>query len=197
MTAAARYPYGPVGVPVTEGMPDLATDAKGVLRAKMWAKAKQLHDAGRIRAVEVRASDYVGAGVGPNGHISRQLPTASKGRAAWVVGDPDLPHTFTYVQDMGRTLAAVTVTDRADTWGQVWHAPSHAYSTQRQALTDVLAAAGKPAVALHTMPKRLLSLVGRFHPLVREINETGYMFRRPYVMDSALTQERLGLGPTP
>lgn len=107
MTVAARYPYGPVDVAMTAGMPDLAPDHKGVLRAKMWAAAKQLHDAGRIRAVEVRASDYVGAGVGQNGHISRQLLTASTVRTAWVVGDPDLPHTFTDVRDMRRALAVV------------------------------------------------------------------------------------------
>lgn len=195
VTAAALYPYGPVDVPMTEGMPDRATDTKGLIRARMWVEAKQRHDAGRIRAVEVRASDYVGAGVGQNGHISRLLPTATRGRAAWVIGDPDQPHTFTDVRDMARALAAVA--DRPDTWGRVWHAPSHAPSTQRRALTDVLAALGKPAVALRTLPKPLLALVGRFSPLVHEINESGYMFRRPYVMESTLSQERLGLEPSP
>ncbi len=195
VTAAALYPYGPVDVAMTEGMPDRATDRKGVLRAGMWAEAKARHEAGRIRAVEVRASDYLGAGVGANGHITRQLPTASRGRAAWVVGSPDLPHTWTDVLDVGRTLAAVA--DRPDTWGQVWHVPSQPPRTQRQALTEVLAAAGRPPVALHAMPKPMLSLVGRFSPLVREINESGYMFRRAYVMESTATQQRLGLEPTP
>ncbi|HEY5821030.1 MAG TPA: NAD-dependent epimerase/dehydratase family protein [Propionibacteriaceae bacterium] len=195
VTAAALYPYGPVDTPMVEGMPDRATDRKGVIRAGMWAEAKARHDAGRIRAVEVRASDYVGTGVGPNGHITRQLPTAVRGKAAWVVGDPDLPHTWTDVHDMGRTLAAVAV--RPETWGQIWHAPSQPPRTQRQVLTEVLAAADLPPVALHTMPKPLLGLVGLVQPLVREINESGYMFRRSYVMDSARSQRELGLAPSP
>jgi nucleoside-diphosphate-sugar epimerase len=195
VTAGALYPYGPVDVPMVEGMPDRATDHKGVLRAKMWAEAKARHDAGRLTAVEVRASDYLGAGVGNNGHITRQLPTAVRGRAAWVIGSPDLPHTWTDVADMARALAAVAADP--GTWGQVWHAPSHAPRTQREVLTDVLAAIDLPPVALHTTPKPLLSVLGRFIPQLREVNETGYMFRRPYVMDSTITQQRLGLSPTP
>jgi len=195
VTAAALYPYGPVDGPMVEGTPDLATDHKGRLRAGMWAEAKARHDAGRIRAVEVRASDYLGAGVRANGHITRQLPTAVRGRAAWVIGDPDLPHSWTDVRDMARAL--VTVADRPGTWGQVWHAPSGAPRSQREALTDVLAVLGHRPVALHTMPKPLLSLVGRFNALVREINETGSMFRRPYVLSSTYTEQALGLAPSP
>ena len=140
VTASCLYPYGPTTAPMVEGQPDAATDHKGRLRAGMWAEAKARHDAGRIKAVEVRGSDYVGAGVGPNGHITRHLPTASQGRTAWVIGKADLPHSWTDVLDMGRTLAAVA--DRPDTWGQVWHVPTNEPRSQREALTDVLAAGG-------------------------------------------------------
>lgn len=142
VTASSLYGYGPVDGPMLEGMPDAATDKKGKIRAGMWAEAKARHDAGRLRAVEVRASDYVGARVGANGHITRHLPTAKHGKSAWVIGNPDLPHSWTDVRDVGRTLVAVAT--QADTWGQVWHAPSNPARSQRGALTDVLAAAGKP-----------------------------------------------------
>lgn len=195
VTAAALYPYGPVDGPMVEATPDRATDERGRLRAGMWAEAKSRHEAGRIRAVEVRGSDYLGAGVRNNGHISRHIPAAVRGKAAWVLGDPDLPHTWTDVHDMGWAL--VTVADRPDTWGQVWHAPSHHPRTQRAALTGALAAVDRPPVPMHTLPRPLLSLVGVVQPLVREINRSSWMFRRAYVMDSTLSQERLGLAPSP
>ncbi len=195
VTAASLYPYGPVDVPMTEGMPDVATDHKGRLRAGMWADAKAAHDAGRLHAVEVRASDYLGAGVGPNGHVSRQVPTASRGRAAWMIGDPDQPHTFTDVVDMARTLAAVAF-DPA-TWGQVWHAVSQAPSSQRAALVGALAAAGKPPVAVHGIPGPLVRALGRVNPMMKELGELAYLFTRPYVMDSSRTQAALGLAPSP
>jgi nucleoside-diphosphate-sugar epimerase len=195
VTASCLYPYGPTDAPMVEGQPDAATDHKGRLRAGMWAEAKARHEAGRLRAVEVRGSDYAGAGVGANGHLSRHVPTAIRGRSAWVLGRPDLPHTWTDVADMARTLAAVA--ERSDTWGRVWHAPSNAPRSQRQALTDVLAAGGYAPVAVRAIPTPVLRGLSLVSPKVRELAELSYMWTRPYVLDSALTQEVLGLQPTP
>lgn len=194
VTASSLYGYGPVGVPMTEGMPDLATDHKGRLRAGMWADAKAAHDAGRLHAVEVRASDYLGAGVGQNGHVSRHIATAATGRAAWMIGNPDLPHTFTDVTDMARTLAAVAFAPL--TWGQVWHAVSSAPSTQRAALQGSLAAIGAGPVPIHRTPVPLLRAAGLVLPMLRELGELGYIFTRPYVMDSSRTQAALDLAPS-
>lgn len=189
------YPYGPVDEPMVEGQPDRATDEKGRLRAGMWAEALRRHEAGRIRAVEVRGSDYVGPGVGENGHLSRHVARARRGKGAWVVGRPDLPHTWTDVGDMARALAAVA--GREDTWGQVWHAPSNEPRTQQQGLTDVLAADGLPPVPVRGIPDPVLAGLGFFAPLIRQLREMSYMFQRPYVMSSTHTQEVLGLTPTP
>ena len=195
VTAASLYPYGPVDVPMTPDLPDVATDHKGRLRARMWADAKAAHDEGRVHAVEVRASDYLGAGVGQNGHVSRHIPSASNGRAAWMIGDPDLPHTFTDVTDMGRTLA--TVAFAPSTWGQVWHAVSAAPSSQRAALDGALAAVGAASVPIRRLPVAVLRAVGLVSPMMRELGELGYIFTRPYVVDSSRTQSVLGLAPSP
>lgn len=195
VTASCLYPYGPTTAPMVEGQPDAATDHKGRLRASMWAEAKARHDDGRIRAVEVRAADYVGAGVGRNGHITRHLATAVRGRTAWAIGRPDLPHSWTDVLDMARTLAAVA--DREDTWGQVWHAPTNAPRTQRQTLTSVLAAGGFDPVPVRATPMLALRGLALVNPLMREIAELSYMWTRPYVLDSTRTQQVLGLQPSP
>lgn len=189
------YPYGPTDTPMVEGQPDLATDHKGRLRAGMWTEAKARHDAGRIRMVELRGADYLGPGVGDNGHVTRQLPTATRGRTAWVIGDPDTPHAWTYVGDVARTVAALA--GRPDTWGRIWHVPSPAPRTQRQALTDVLAAGGHDPVPVRGIPMLALRATGLFSPLMREVAEMSYQFRRPYVLDSARTQQTLGFEPTP
>jgi nucleoside-diphosphate-sugar epimerase len=195
VTASCLYPYGPTDGPMVAGQPDAATDHKGRLRAGMWAEAKSRHEAGRLRAVEVRGADYVGAGVGANGHITRHLATATKGKAAWVIGKPDLPHSWTDVADMARTLVAVA--DRPEAWGQVWHAPTGAPRSQREALTEVLAAGGHDPVAVRSIPRPVLRGLALVNPLMREIAELAYMWERPYVLDSSRTQEELGLEPTP
>ncbi|HSV41318.1 MAG TPA: epimerase, partial [Nocardioidaceae bacterium] len=62
VTAGNLYPYGPVpGGVMREGMPDAAPGKKAKIRAAMTREAFAKHEAGRIRAVEVRGSDYMGA----------------------------------------------------------------------------------------------------------------------------------------
>lgn len=189
------YPYGPVDGPMHEGLPDAATDHKGVLRASLWADARAAHDAGRVRVVEVRASDYLGPGIGANGHVTRVLPAALRGRAVWMVGRTDLPHTFTDVLDVARTLVAAAEDERAH--GRTWMVPSNAPRTQRQALTDVLAAAGKPAVPVHRMPAALFRVGGLVSPMLRELADLTYQWTAPYVVDDRESRSHFGIEPTP
>ncbi|WP_440708033.1 NAD-dependent epimerase/dehydratase family protein [Herbiconiux sp. YIM B11900] len=189
------YPYGPVDRPMHEGLPDAATDHKGVLRARMWAEAKAAHEAGELRAVEVRGSDYVGPGVGANGHITRQLPTARQGKRAWVMGDPDMPHTFTDVLDVARLLVAAAEDPSAH--GRLWHVPSNPPRSQREALGDVLAAGGLPPVPVSRIPVPALRMGALVAPMLRELGELSYQWTRPYVLDDTATREHFGMPPTP
>ena len=189
------YPYGPVDEPMRSGMPDAATDHKGVLRATMWGDARRLHEQGRIRTVEVRGSDYVGPGVGDNGHVTRQLPALRAGKRAWVIGRKDVPHTFTDVLDVARLLIAAA--DDASAHGRVWHVPSHPARTQQQVLTEMTDAMGLPAPKVSSMPRPLLAAMGAVVPLMREMNEMSYQWTRPYVLDDSDSRAHYSMEPTP
>ncbi|MEP9365473.1 NAD-dependent epimerase/dehydratase family protein [Nocardioides sp. CN2-186] len=196
VVASCLYAYGPVDVPMVETLPDAATTKKARIRADMWADALALHEAGRIRAVEVRGSDYMGPGVSPAaGHVARVAEAALAGKTVRVMGRPDVPHSFTDVRDMGRTLAAVA--QAPQTWGRVWHAPTNAPVTQAQAIADVCRAAGKEPVTVKGFPRGTIAVLGLFVPIMRELKETAYQFERPYVLDSSAVERELGLTPTP
>lgn len=188
------YPYGPVDGPMVESMPDAATDHKGMLRAAMWSDAMAAHDAGRARVVEVRSSDYMGTGVGDNGHISRQVPGALQGKRAWMIGRTDVPHTFTDVLDTARLLVAVAE-DRA-AHGRVWHVPSNPAVTQTQALSGVLASVNKPPVKTSAIPMPVFRAMARFVPMVRELNDLSYQWTTPYVLDDSAARNHFGMEPT-
>jgi nucleoside-diphosphate-sugar epimerase len=194
-TAGNLYPYGPVPGPMVEGLPDTATGVKARVRATMWADALAAHRAGRARVVEVRGSDYVGAGVGDAGHIPRVVPRALAGRPVWVLGSPDQPHSWTDVQDMGRALA--TVAEDESAWGRVWHAPTNPPRTQREAVADVCRAVGREPVPVHGIPRLVVKGAALVSPVMRELEETLYQFERPYVLDSSAITRELGLEPTP
>lgn len=189
------YPYGPVDGPMAEDLPDAATDHKGVLRARLWADALAAHRAGRARVVEVRSSDFVGPGVGTNGHVSRVVPAALRGRAVTMIGRTDLPHSFTDVQDAARTLVAAAADPGA--LGRTWHTPSNPPRTQREALTDVLASVGRPPVRVRSLRGPGLAAAGLFSPLLRELRDLAYQWERPYVLDDTASRDRFGIEPTP
>lgn len=196
VTASCLYGYGPVDRPMVEGMPDAATTKKARIRALMWADALAAHEAGRIAAVEVRGSDYVGPWIGPEtSHVVRVREAALAGKAVRMMGRPDQPHSFTDVRDMGRALAAVAQAPR--TWGRVWHAPTNAPRTQAEVVADVCRAAGREPVAVKGFPRWVLGIGGAVVPVLRELRETEYQFQRPYVLDSSAIARELGLEPTP
>ena len=195
VSASSLYAYGPVEVPMTEDLPDTATQKNGRIRAAMWAQAKQLHDQGRIRAVEVRASDYVGANVGGHGHLTRNVPAALEGRRVWVMGDPDQQHSWTDVLDVARAL--VTVAERPEAYGRVWLAPTNPPRSPREAMADVLAAGGRPMVPMHSIPRVATWAGGLVNADMRQLRVMSYIFRRSYVIDSSAIEEAFGLEPTP
>jgi nucleoside-diphosphate-sugar epimerase len=189
------YPYGQVaGGRMVEGMPDSAPGKKAQIRAKMTAEAFALHEAGRIRTVEVRGSDYLGAGPGDYAHVPRVIEAALQGKTVRVIGSPDQPHTWTDVRDMGRALALCAVTESA--WGRIWHAPSNAPRTQAEAISDICHAVGKEPGKVKAYPKAMLSIAGLFAPTIRELSETEYQFTGPYLMDSTAITAELGLEAT-
>jgi nucleoside-diphosphate-sugar epimerase len=193
--AANLYPYGPVDGPMTEGMGDNATDHKGRLMARMWADARAAHDAGRVRAVQVRSSDFVGAGVRAGAVLTRVLPGALRGRAALLIGRPSLPHTFTDVADTARTLIAAAADPTA--YGRIWHTPSHPALPAAQVLTDILAAAKHPPVRIVGMRGAALTVAGALSPFLREVRDLRYQWERPYIMSSQVTSEHFALEPSP
>jgi nucleoside-diphosphate-sugar epimerase len=191
-TAANLYPYGPVSEPMREGQPDRPAGPKARIRAAMTADAFAWHEAGRIRAVEVRASDYLGAG--DQSVLDRVLPRALAGRSVRVIGAPDQPHSWTWAPDVARTLVAAVGHEPA--LGRVWHALTNPPRTQREAVADHCRAAGVSPVRVGALPHLALRAVGLVSPVVRELEETRYQFVRPFVLDSRATERELGLAPT-
>ncbi|MEV4345439.1 NAD-dependent epimerase/dehydratase family protein [Actinoplanes sp. NPDC049596] len=186
------YVYGPQpGGHMNEGTPMAAVGRKGKVRIKMWRDAL----ASGVRTVEVRGSDYLGAGaVGVFSSVL--LPAINKGsKSVWVPGDPTLPHSFTYTGDMARTMTTLAGDSRA--WGKAWHAPTAAPVTIAELADRYCALTGRPRLSLHKMPRFIMHTAGLVHPMSRELAEMDYQFYAPFHLDSSLTERTFGLTPAP
>jgi nucleoside-diphosphate-sugar epimerase len=205
VTIANLYGYGPASQsqgtagygaahPMTEDTPLAATGRKGSVRAKMWRDALAAHQAGRVRAAEVRASDYVGPGA-ESVLGARVIPNVLRGKAVSVLGRTDRLHTWTFTEDVARLAVVASGDSRA--WGHAWHTPSGPPRTQHDAVADMARVAGVGAVQVRALPGALLRAAGLFSPLMRELQETKYQFTEDFVMDSSAAQQTFALAPTP
>ena len=189
------YVYGPPGGPMTEQTPQRAQGRKGRIRIDMAAAILQAHGGGRLRCTIGRSADYYGPrGTGTTVGDNVMKPVLRGKRARWL-GSLDQLHTLNYLEDLARALVTLGEREQAD--GQVWHLPAAEPLTGRQFLTLVYEAAGlAPKVGVASRP--MIKLVGVFNPLVRELNETLYQFERPFVSDASKFQGAFGpFEPTP
>jgi nucleoside-diphosphate-sugar epimerase len=191
------YAYGPVDGPLREDLPAAARGRKGRIRAEMAAQLLAAHRDGRVRVAIGRASDYYG----PHGTGSTAGQTVFgrilAGKKPQWPGRLDQPHTFHYLPDIARGL--LVLADRQEADGQVWHLPAAGPLTAQQFFDVIAQAAGQPApVRASIATPALLAIAGIFSPLLREMRETTYQFRAPFVIDASKFEAALGhLEPTP
>jgi len=190
-TVSNLYGYGRVTGPIRDDSPLAPTDHKGEVRVQMWRDALAAHDAGRVRVVEVRASDYADAG--EQSHLARNAPAVLAGRTARVLGAADQPHSWTSTQDTARLLVAAAADESAH--GRAWLVPTASPRTQREALTDIATAAGMPAPKVSVLGPRALRTLGLVVPMLRELAGTAYQFTAPFVLDASVTEKHFGWGP--
>ena len=193
-TVSNLYGYGLVDVPMTEDLPLAAVGEKARVRVRMWQDAKAAHDAGRIRATEVRGSDYICPGV--NSLLGdRVMPRILAGKNVQLIGDIDQPHTWTAPIDVARMI--VTAASSELGLGCAWHVPSNPPRSQREAVADLAAAAGVSGIKASAVPGALMWGLGLFQPMIRELKETDYQRERPYLLDDSAARSTFGLEPTP
>ena len=154
----------------------------------------EAHRQGRVEVAIGRASDFFGPGVLDSAAGERTFYPALAGKPVQVMGDPKLPHTYSYVPDIGRAL--VILGEREQAPGRAWHLPSPPTVSTRQFLELVFGAAGqRPRV--QRVPKLVLRALGLVNANVRELIEMTYEFEEPFVIDHGDFARAFGDHATP
>ncbi|MDA1361450.1 NAD-dependent epimerase/dehydratase family protein [Glycomyces luteolus] len=188
------YPYGQAdGEAITEQTPWAATSRKGRLRAELDRRYLAAHRNGETSVALGRAADFFGPGVLSSTLGGAFFPGAITGGKVLGLGDLALPHSYTYIGDVARGLAALGADPRGD--GRVWHLPTN------------------PALPTTEVHKLVEALIGReldvdvltelvpYGPFdeqfISEYAEMFYQHRIPQNMVSADFESAFGLRPTP
>jgi len=187
------YMYGRPTGPLTEQSPVNPCSKKGALRAELAELRLAAHARGDVRVAIGRASDFFGANLQQSYWNDRFFQRLFAGRPGETCGDPDMPHSYTYVEDVTRALAVLGESTQAD--GRVWHLPTPpAESTRR--ITERLGRALSLDAEVQGMPKLMLRALGLFSPLMRELVEMTYQWEMPFVLDDTQYRSTFGGRPT-
>lgn len=174
---------------------------KGALRAEAAAIMLDAHARGDVAVAIGRAADFVGPG-GTNSVLGDRFWTKLfAGKPVEVYGDPDLPHSYSYIPDVATGLVTLGLRepgtpDGDGVYGRVWHLPVLPAEPTR-AWIDRFARAIGTVPRLTRMSPLLLRAVGLFLPEAGELPEMMYQWRSPFRLDDAAFRARFAATPTP
>jgi nucleoside-diphosphate-sugar epimerase len=184
------YMYGLVEGEMTETTPSKPNSKKGVVRMHI---ADMLLDAFANKGLKGcigRAADFYGPDCANSFVNMLVFEKFAKQKSANWLGKDDVVHSFTFTNDIFKSLATLGMDDRSN--GQIWHLP-----TKENPLTGkqmiALAAQEMGVPAKHSNLGNFMVWVGGlFNPLVKESKEMMYQNNNPYIFDSSKYQHTFG-----
>lgn len=180
--------------PMTEASPVAPVSRKGTLRQKMAEEVMAAHVRGDIRATALRSSDYYGPGVLGSALGERVFGNLVAGKKAQLSGSTKMPHSFSYIEDVGRAVAALGTNHKA--LGQVWIAPHAKARTQGEMVDEACRVLGiEPRTS--TVSPLMMRVAGVCIPGARASVEMMYEFTAPFVVDSSRIEREFSLSATP
>ena len=184
----------PAGRPLDEDSPVAPCSRKGEIRARVNAQLMAAHARGDARVVVGRASDFYGPG-GTGTYFGDQFwPKALAAGTAQALARLDTPHTYHYTLDVAAGLAALGEAED-DVTGRWWVLPAAPAESSLAMVQRVSRELGRE-LKVRRLPPFLLSALGLFVPILRELREMGYQWDEPFVANDARFRARFPLVPT-
>jgi nucleoside-diphosphate-sugar epimerase len=180
--------------PIKEDSPIKPRSKKGELRAQMADEVMVEHERGAIVAAALRSSDYYGPGVLGSALGEMVFGNLAARKKAQVGGSADKPHSFAYIEDVGR--AAAILGTREEGLGKVWiapHAPPRTQGEMVEMACQFFNIESQPSVISSLM----MRMAGLFVPGARASVEMMYEFTEPFVVDSSTFEKAFGTKATP
>lgn len=181
---------------MTEETPHRPVSKKGAVRKELIEMLRAEMDKGELEVLIARSADFYGPGVKLVSVLSQTvIENLAAGKQAQVMGDPSKKHAYTYIPDAGKATALLGNTDNA--FGQTWHLPTAGNPPTHQEWVEKFAAAFGTKPKYMKVGKGMLSVLGLFIPVMKELSEMQYQNETDYVLNSRKFEQRFGISPTP
>ena len=189
------YMYGRVDGPMTETTPMQPSSEKGKVRAEVARLLLAAFEAKILRGCIARAADFYGPDCDKSGlNMTVFERFAAKKSAQWL-GKADKKHSFTYVPDMAKALA-ILGTDARMSESFVWHLPTAAPALTGLEMMEQAAKLFDVPPKFSVIGDFMMSILGIFMPIMRELKEMSYQTNFDYVFSSEKFERVFGLKST-
>ncbi|UFH54379.1 NAD(P)H-binding protein [Spirosoma sp. KNUC1025] len=190
------YNFGNTKTPIREdSLPNPCT-RKGQLRVTIEAMMEQAAKAGACRVLNVRLPDFWGPNVLNEG-VKPIFENALNSKALpWLI-NADIPHQAVYTKDAAEIIVrlmereAATPEKQNEAPYQVWNYGGTTVPSIRWWFGQISAITGKP-LKIQLYNRFLISLLGLFLPMLREVKEMLYLYENTILLDD---QKVLNLFP--
>jgi len=180
---------------MTEETPIRPISQKGKVRTKIAQMILGEVATNSLTALIARSADFYGPSIEQNCMLTESVfkPLSKAKKANWLM-NVNLKHSFTYTPDAGKATALLGNTD--DAYNQVWHLPTAANPmTGKQWIDEIAKALGTKSQYI-LAPKFVISIMGLFMPIMKEVKEMLYQYDRHYVFNSDKFEARFDMKPT-
>ena len=189
------YMYGSTNEkPVKENMPYAAKGHKGKTRALIANMLLDAHKEGKVKTTMGRASDFYGPKVINASFGEMFFKPALEGKAVNLLGDINLPHTYTYIKDFAKAL--ITLGESEVAFGRAWHVPS-ANTISSKELVELVEKEISKKIKVRIAGNGMVALLGLFNPMIKEVKEMMYTTTEPYIVDHSEYEKTFGVNITP
>ncbi len=189
------YMLGKVNGPMTEETPYNPVNEKGALRAKIATHLMDEVKAGNITAMIARSADFYGPDCKTsilNTLVSDKM--AKRKKAQWFVND-DAVHSFTFTPDCGKALWLLSNSQEA--WNQVWNLPTAKPALTGKEIINIAAQTFGVSPKHTVIGKGMVSFLGNFMKIMKELKEMLYQYETDYIFDSSKFEKAFAFKPTP
>lgn len=178
---------------MTEETPMNPVSEKGKVREKVAEMLMDAVEKNKVEAIIARAPDFYGPGVlGSMLYQTVYLKLIKDKNPQWL-GKLDVIHSFIYSKDIGKAVALLGNTP--DAYNQVWHLPTTDQKLTNQQWIELMMKAMNKQKIIQAMPDWMISALGIFVPILKELNDVGYQFRQDYFFNSSKFNKRFNYTP--
>ena len=188
------YMYGLPKGKLSEELPNAPISEKGKVRAQVADMLLNASRNGKIKAAIGRGSDFFGERVKTSALGNQVFGAMLENKPASVLGNIDLPHTYTYIRDFAKGL--VILSEHEEALGEVWHIPSDETITTRKIIEQIYAIDDKEAT-FRIAPKLIVSIMAMFNKNMKDIKEMLYLYENPFVVEHNKFEKTFGMTATP